>query len=207
MLESLGYLGTEDHEVTQDGWMLARLYSELDLVAAECIRAGVFDGLDAPQLAAVLSSLVYETRRTDNGRMARMPDRATEVAQGELRRTWRQVSLVERDHRLERGPEPDIGFAEAAFDWASGMPLADVLWWSSTRTRTEPTANRAWAVRVWSRRLATVPPSAPWRSRSRTKWRPTWPVALPPCWTTWLRLPSWLPRRWTTSVPPPPGPA
>ena len=57
-----------------------------------------------------------------------MPDRATEVAQGELRRTWRQVSLVERDHRLERGPEPDIGFAEAAFDWASGMPLADVLY-------------------------------------------------------------------------------
>ncbi|GAA1396286.1 DEAD/DEAH box helicase [Luteococcus peritonei] len=128
VLESLGYLGSEDHEVTEDGRMLARLYSELDLVAAECIRDGVFDGLDAPQLAAVLSSLVYETRRNDNGRMSRMPDRATEVAQGELRRKWREVSLVERDHRLDRGPEPDIGFAEAAYDWADGMPLASVLY-------------------------------------------------------------------------------
>ncbi len=128
VLESLGYLGSEDHEVTDEGRMLARLYSELDLVAAECIRDGVFDGLDAPQLAAVLSSLVYETRRTDDGRMARMPDRASEVAQSELRRKWREVSLVERDHRLERSPEPDIGFAEAAHAWASGKPLAEVLY-------------------------------------------------------------------------------
>ena len=47
--------------------MLARIYAELDLVAAECIRAGVFDGLTAPQLAAVLCSLVYESRRSDDG--------------------------------------------------------------------------------------------------------------------------------------------
>ena len=41
--------------VTEQGRMLARIYAELDLVAAECIRAGVFDGLTAPQLAAVLA--------------------------------------------------------------------------------------------------------------------------------------------------------
>ncbi|MEL4357412.1 MULTISPECIES: DEAD/DEAH box helicase [unclassified Luteococcus] len=127
VLESLGYLGSEDHEVTDAGRMLARLYSELDLVAAECIRDGVFDGLDAPQLAAVLSSLVYETRRVEQGRMARMPDRATEIAQQALRTKWREVSLVERDFRLERSAEPDIGFAGAAYAWASGEPLARVL--------------------------------------------------------------------------------
>ncbi|WP_094764835.1 DEAD/DEAH box helicase [Luteococcus japonicus] len=127
VLESMGYLGSEDHEVTDAGRMLARLYSELDLVTAECIRDGVFDGLDAPQLAAVLSSLVYETRRVEQGRMARMPDRATEAAQHEVRATWRRVSIVERDFRLERSTEPDIGFAEAAFAWASGEPLARVL--------------------------------------------------------------------------------
>ena len=34
--------------------MLARIYAELDLVTAECIRAGVFAGLTHPQLAADL---------------------------------------------------------------------------------------------------------------------------------------------------------
>ncbi|MGO4958116.1 DEAD/DEAH box helicase [Luteococcus sp. Sow4_B9] len=127
VLESLGYLGSEDDEVTDAGRMLARLYSELDLVAAECIRDGVLDGLDAPQLAAVLSSLVYEARRVEHGRMARMPDAASEAAQHQLRQTWRRVCLVERDFRLERTGEPDIGFAEAAYEWAHGEPLARVL--------------------------------------------------------------------------------
>ena len=39
----------------------------------------------------------------------------------------REVALLERDHRLEPGPELDIGFAEAAYGWASDRPLADVL--------------------------------------------------------------------------------
>ncbi|GAB2486971.1 DEAD/DEAH box helicase [Luteococcus sediminum] len=127
VLESMGYLGSEDDEVTDAGRMLARLYSELDLVTAECLRDGVFDGLDAPQMAAVLSSLVFETRRVVPGRMARMPDAASEHAQHQVRQTWRRVSLVERDFRLERSSEPDIGFAEAAHAWADGATLAHCL--------------------------------------------------------------------------------
>ena len=56
-----------------------------------------------------------------------MPDRTSEAAQVRLRAVWRDVGLVERDHRVDRGPEPDIGFAEAAHAWASGAELADVL--------------------------------------------------------------------------------
>nr|MBA3529097.1 RNA helicase [Propionibacteriaceae bacterium] len=129
VLESLGYLSGEGGtEVTAEGRMLARIYAELDLVAAECIRAGVFDDLTAPQLAAVLASLVYESRRSDDAvRRPRMPDAVTEAAMTSLRKIWREVSLVERDARLERGPEPDIGFSQAAFAWAAGRPLAVVL--------------------------------------------------------------------------------
>ncbi|MET0692985.1 MAG: RNA helicase, partial [Propionibacteriaceae bacterium] len=129
VLESLGYLGGDGgSEVTQEGRMLARIYAELDLVAAECIRAGVFDGLTHPQLAAVLASLVYESRRSDDGgRRPRMPDATTEAAMTQLRKIWREVSLVERDARLDRGPEPDIGFSQAAYAWAAGQPLSAVL--------------------------------------------------------------------------------
>ena len=133
VLESLGYLGSEAgtaprEQVTDAGRMLARIYGELDLVAAECIRAGVFDGLTVPQLAAVLSSLVFEARRSDDHtRRPRMPDAASSDAVTEVRRVWREVSLVERDARLTRTGEPEIGFAEVAYGWAAGRSLASVL--------------------------------------------------------------------------------
>ncbi|MGJ6978929.1 DEAD/DEAH box helicase [Aestuariimicrobium soli] len=127
VLTSLGYLDADDPDVvTADGKRLARIYSELDLVTAECLRDSVFDDLDAPQLAAVLSSLVYESRR-EATKVARMPDRASEAAQHRVREVWRRVSLVERDNRLDRAKDPDIGFAEAAHAWARGAELGDVL--------------------------------------------------------------------------------
>ena len=129
VLESLGYLtGDGGREVSEQGAKLARIYAELDLVAAECIRAGVFTGLTHPQLAAVLASLVFEARRSDEaGRRPRMPDARTNLAMTEVRRIWREVSLVERDARLDRGPEPDIGFSEVAHGWAAGRGLQAVL--------------------------------------------------------------------------------
>ena len=79
------------------------------------IRAGVFAGLTHPQLAAVLACFVFEARRNDDGqRRARMPDAVTSDAVTQVRRIWRDVSLVERDFRLERGPDPEIGCARAA---------------------------------------------------------------------------------------------
>ena len=52
----------DDDRLTDAGRMLRRIYNELDLVAAECIRRDVFEGLDPAQLAAVLSTLVFESR-------------------------------------------------------------------------------------------------------------------------------------------------
>ena len=125
VLSDLGYLHGD--ELTGAGRMLRRIYNELDLVAAECIRRDVFADLDAPQLAAVLSSLLYESRPSRDQRPPRMPDAASEAAQSALRTVWREVGALERNHRRDRGREPDIGFAEAAWRWASGQELAKVL--------------------------------------------------------------------------------
>ena len=51
-----------DPKVTDDGRLLARIYSESDLLVAECLRSGIWEGLDAAELAAVLSSVLYESR-------------------------------------------------------------------------------------------------------------------------------------------------
>ncbi|TRY16649.1 DEAD/DEAH box helicase [Tessaracoccus rhinocerotis] len=125
VLSELGYL--DGDELTDAGRMLRRIYNELDLVAAECVRRDVFHGLDAPQLAAVLSTLLYESRPSRDAPTPRMPDADSERAQSELRQVWLEVGRLERQHRLDRGREPDIGFAEVAWRWASGQELAKVL--------------------------------------------------------------------------------
>ena len=70
LLTERGYLRGD--KVTADGKVLARIWSESDLVVAECLRRGTWDGLAAPDLAAVVSCLVFESRREAPG-AARTP--------------------------------------------------------------------------------------------------------------------------------------
>ena len=73
LLAERGYLSDDDGEtVTAQGERLARLWGESDLLAAECLRHGVWDGLEPAELAAVVSALVYESRR-DLGPVPRVP--------------------------------------------------------------------------------------------------------------------------------------
>ncbi len=55
--------GRRGHRARQ---RLARLYGELDLLASECLRAGVWEGLGPAELAACASALVYEARQSDD---------------------------------------------------------------------------------------------------------------------------------------------
>ena len=48
--------------LTRRGALLASIYHESDLLVAEALAEGVFDGLDAPTLAAVVSACTFETR-------------------------------------------------------------------------------------------------------------------------------------------------
>ena len=48
--------------------MLSRIWTEADLLVAECLRRGVWDGLDPAELAAAVSVVVYEARRESDER-------------------------------------------------------------------------------------------------------------------------------------------
>ncbi|SFQ55566.1 ATP-dependent RNA helicase HelY [Amycolatopsis arida] len=126
LLVERGYLGADEHEVTPPGRILARLYSESDLLAAECIRHGVWRGLKPPELAAVVSTLVYEARRDSAGE-ARLPSGAVPAAWEETVRLWAELAEDERRHRLDRTREPDAGFAWPVYRWARGESLEKVL--------------------------------------------------------------------------------
>ena len=125
VLTELGYLQGE--EVTPAGASLARIYSELDLVAAECLRQSVWEGLEPPALAAVLSVLVFESRNPDDAARPRVPGGAVSRVLAEMTRIWSRLDALERDHRLSFLREPDVGFAQAAYLWAGGASLEDVL--------------------------------------------------------------------------------
>ena len=50
--------------------MLTRIWTEADLLVAECLRRGLWDGLDPAELAAAVSVVVYEARRESDERMS-----------------------------------------------------------------------------------------------------------------------------------------
>jgi ATP-dependent RNA helicase HelY len=99
----------------------------MDLVAAEALRAGLWDDLSPSELASVLSVLVFEARRADDASSPRIPGgRVKQVVAGMVS-LWGQLDALEREHKLDFLREPDLGFAWAAYRWAEGDALDDVL--------------------------------------------------------------------------------
>jgi ATP-dependent RNA helicase HelY len=134
VLTALGYLsvrseGAEGGEVkvTDQGRHLMRLYSELDLVAAESLRLGLWDELTVPELAAALSVLVFEARRPDDASPPRVPGGPVRDVIKEMVKLWGRLDALEREHHLDFLRQPDAGFAWAAYRWAEGDELDDVL--------------------------------------------------------------------------------
>ncbi len=125
VLTALGYL--DGDSVTDRGRRLMRLYSEMDLVAAEAIRDRVWDDLTPAELAAALSALVFEARKADDSAAHRTPSPRAQEALVRTRKLWQQVDALERDHQLDFLRAPEDGFAWAAWRWAEGDRLDDVL--------------------------------------------------------------------------------
>jgi ATP-dependent RNA helicase HelY len=124
VLEQLGYL--HEDAVTAQGRTLGTLYTELDLLAAECLRRGLWDGLTAPELAACVSALSFESRKADES-PARIPPGQVRQVSTAMIRVWGQLDQLERDHGLSFLREPDFGFAWTAYRWARGDALTAVL--------------------------------------------------------------------------------
>ncbi len=148
MLLTLGYLEHADEQldddadgpahvapegalrVTRDGRWLRRLYAENDLLLAECLRRGVWEDLDAPALAAVVSTCVYAGRRDDHhgepdvpggphGKLARALEATTRV--------WSEVDDLEEEHDIDATGPLDEGLVTAVHRWAVGRSLDAVL--------------------------------------------------------------------------------
>jgi len=126
VLDELGYLDGDN--VTPAGQRLTRLYSELDLVAAECLRRGLWEGLNPAELAACVSVLSFESRKqTEDAGPARMPKGPVRDVLTTMARTWGELDHLEQRNGLSFLREPDPGFVWAAYRWVRGAKLEDVL--------------------------------------------------------------------------------
>jgi ATP-dependent RNA helicase HelY len=125
VLAERGYL-TGAGEVTDAGRMLGRIWTEADLLVAECLRRGVWDGLGPDELAAAVSMVLYESRREGDER-ASVPRGPTQDAVGACQKLWAEIEADEAAHGLSLTREPDPGFVWPMYRWARGEPLARVL--------------------------------------------------------------------------------
>jgi ATP-dependent RNA helicase HelY len=130
VLSVLGRLGYVDgFALTGKGETLRRVYAETDLVVVEALHRGVWRDLRPAELAATVSSLVYETRGSE-GPPAEPPPPPTQAARqalDALEGLQAEVHAHEQAEGLQLTRPLDAGFADLAYRWASGEPLEEVL--------------------------------------------------------------------------------
>jgi ATP-dependent RNA helicase HelY len=124
VLETLGYV--KDFSLTERGQVLRRIYGEGDILVSESLAEGLFGGLTAAGMAGLVSTMVYESRER-TPRPADFPTAELRERYRALQETWRQIRRTEENNKVELCRELEPGFVGAAFHWAEGKPLEDVL--------------------------------------------------------------------------------
>jgi ATP-dependent RNA helicase HelY len=124
VLEELGYV--RGFEILPKGQLLARIYGEGDVLVAEAIAEGLLEGLSPAEAAALVSTVVYESRERVP-RQGEMPTGEVADRYRRLGETWLRVRRAEDRHHVELCREIEDGFATPVFHWADGKPLEDVL--------------------------------------------------------------------------------
>ncbi|MCZ7630087.1 MAG: hypothetical protein M5U19_14020 [Microthrixaceae bacterium] len=117
-----------------DGWRLTAagrrlrsIFHESDLLVSISIGSDLLEGLDPPDLAAMVSCFTHEHRGSGRPPPPRLPTRGLQDRFGELRSLWRRLSTQEAGLALPVTPEPSAGFATAARMWCSGAGLGICL--------------------------------------------------------------------------------
>lgn len=123
VLTSLGYLNAQG-EVSESGAVLCRIYSEYDLLLAQCVLKNVFAGLTPAQLAAACSAASYEARREETG--APVPSRLKSVV-SQIEHLATDLRQLQTKLKAPEIPESSSALVAATYAWAQGKPLSVAL--------------------------------------------------------------------------------
>ena len=117
----------DDWSLTQRGQMLSHIFHESDLLIANCVSEGIFDGLSASNMAAMASVFVFQARGGEESIATHFPNHELKTRWKSAAKLSQRLTIAETNHGLVVHRQPEAGFMGAALDWASGTPLVDVL--------------------------------------------------------------------------------
>ena len=124
VLTELKYI--EGEKTLPQGQILAKIYTESDLLLAEAIRTNLLEHLSAPELLSVVSSMIFQARSQET-LAPRIPSGNVQSALSEIVKLWSYLEDLETRHNIQTQKEPDFGFCWIAFRWANGHSLNSVL--------------------------------------------------------------------------------
>jgi len=124
LLTERGYLSQDS--ATASGRVLQRIWFDAELLAAESLSAGMWKRLSAPDVAALASGLVFESRRGIRAAARGLSGRLG-IAATAIEGLWRDLADDEQRFGVPVTRQPDFGFARAVALWAQGTSLADAL--------------------------------------------------------------------------------
>lgn len=128
VLKSLGYVDAASDTVELKGRVASQINTCEELVLTELVFEGALADLDAAELAALLSALVFQEKCDDvpsatPGLMAAC-DAARKIA--------RSLGQVQKKHGLAVDPKEyekvalNFGLCDVVYSWASGIPFRDI---------------------------------------------------------------------------------
>ncbi|MEM8620496.1 MAG: DEAD/DEAH box helicase [Actinomycetota bacterium] len=127
VLVEYGFVDDERWMLTSDGERLSKVFHESDLLAVVLVRDGCFDGLGAPDVAALVSMLVYEHRSSEPPAPPWFASRTVRSRAADIAARSAALAAIERGHSVPVHRAPDPGFAAIAHGWVSGEHLTGIL--------------------------------------------------------------------------------
>lgn len=135
VLDNMGFLhqeredGAKTYRVTKRGERLRRIFGERDLLVSYALATRAWERLGPEELAAIVSSVVYEPRGDDVG-MAAPREFVTfplTEAWHETEALYQQINRQEVRAGREATAEPSPALVDIIYRWARGASLAKIM--------------------------------------------------------------------------------
>jgi ATP-dependent RNA helicase HelY len=123
VLEQRHYM--QGWSLTPDGERLVGIYHDCDLLIAEAMKTGLFDGLGVADLTALVSLFTYESRRETG--VLEMPNATLSDRLEALDILGARLRSEEQALRLPQTRSLDTGFAAISAAWVKGSDLSEIL--------------------------------------------------------------------------------
>jgi len=115
----------QNQKLSNKGEVLTRIYSESDLLLTEMIFDGLFEGITASDLVALLSGLIFEGRG-ERSKIPRIPKSLEPLVERTIS-IWGRLTILEEEHGVDPQREPNFDLAWTAYRWANGNTLHSIL--------------------------------------------------------------------------------